>query len=70
MPQLFQIHEEDLAQLESTLPKLMDQLFETMDNRTRTQLRRVQKIISDVRWNYGPPSENEIMPVDDHCDRS
>jgi hypothetical protein len=65
MSQIFQIHEDDLQELESTLPKLADQLFESMDNRTRVQLRRVQKIISDVRWNYGPPSEIHSIPADE-----
>lgn len=65
MSQLFQIHEEDLAELESTLPKLADRLFDQMDGRTRTQIRRVQNILSNVRWSYGPPSEVGYIPADE-----
>lgn len=54
---LFQIYDEHLADLESILPQLADRLFDRMDARLRTQLRRVQKILSDVRWNYGPPTD-------------
>ncbi len=62
MSKLLQIKEDDLATLERTLPRLADAMMSTMDNRARVQLRQVQKILSDVRWNYGPPSEVEIIP--------
>lgn len=65
MSQLFQITEEDLAQLESTLPKLADRLLESMDNPTRVQIRRVQRILMNVRWSYGPPSEVGCVPAED-----
>jgi hypothetical protein len=29
------------------------------DNRLNTMIRRVQTILTDVRWDYGPPSEVE-----------
>jgi len=63
---LYQINEDDLSALEQTLPRIADALIPQMDNRLRVQLRRVQKILSDVRWNYGPPSEVQIVPIDDH----
>jgi hypothetical protein len=66
MPQVFQIHEEDLATLESTLPQLADRLTPDLDNRLRVQIRRVQSILSNVRWNYGPPTEIETLPAEDH----
>jgi phage-related protein len=62
---LYQIHEEDLAELERVMPELADLLtFSTdMDARTRVQLRKVQKILSDVRWNYGPQTDvEEVTP--------
>jgi hypothetical protein len=65
MGSVYQIHEDDLGALEQTLPRLADAMMPHLDNRLRVQLRRVQKILSDVRWNYGPPSEVEIIPVDD-----
>ena len=66
MSKLFQIEESDLAELESTLPKLVDRMFDRMDGRTRTQARRVQKILSNVRWGYGPPQNVTIIPIDDN----
>lgn len=70
MPQVFEIHEEDLATLESMLPQIADRLTPNLDNRLRVQVRRVQQILSNVRWNYGPPSDVEIIPADDQEDRS
>lgn len=62
MPRLMQIREEDLATLESTLPQFVEALYPRMDNRLRAQIRRVQKVLTDVRWNYGPPAEVEVIP--------
>lgn len=65
MARLLQIYEDDLATLERTLPQIADALMAQMDNRLRTQIRQVQTILSNVRWNYGPPSEvTEIRPDD------
>jgi hypothetical protein len=60
---LHQITDDDLAELERTLPQLAEALMPILDNRLRAMLRRCQKIVSDVRWNYGPPSE--VEKVDD-----
>lgn len=66
MPRLFQIYEEDLAELERTLPQLAGALMPMLTNRLRIQIRRSQAILSDVRWNYGPPSDIErIIPGND-----
>ena len=60
---MFQINQDDLATLERTLPQLADALTTpTLNNRLRTQLRQVQRIISDVRWNYGPASSVGVIP--------
>lgn len=60
---LFQISEPDLADLEKLVPELCERLYASMltnlDNSTRVKVRRVQKIIQDIRWNYGPPQEIE-----------
>jgi hypothetical protein len=63
MSKLFQVSEDDLAELERVIPDLGELLaFSTdMDAKTRVQLRRVQKILSDVRWNYGPPSDVTVV---------
>jgi hypothetical protein len=68
MGKMFQIHEEDLAELERLLPAIADRMTcapDLLNNAMRMKLRRVQEIISHVRWNYGPPSEVRIIPCDD-----
>lgn len=62
---LHQIYDDDLTVLEKTLPQLADALMPILNNRLRVQLRQVQKILSDVRWNYGPPSEVIAVSPDD-----
>lgn len=65
MSRLFQIHEDDLAELEQTLPRIAQKLeTEHMANATRSQLRRVKDILSNVRWDYGPPTDVEIVPAE------
>jgi len=67
---LFQINENDLGELEHTLPQLSEALMTVLNGRLRVQLRRVQNILSSVRWNYGPPDEAVVIPADaneDHC---
>ena len=65
MSKLFQIKEDDLGALEATMPQLADALMPVLNNRLRVQLRRVQQVLSDVRWGYGPPSEVHIISPDD-----
>lgn len=64
MARRFQISEDDLAELEHTLPQLQDALFPELANpliapRLRRQLNRVKDILSNIRWGYGPPLEVE-----------
>lgn len=63
MAKTYRIRGEDLATLEEILPKLVSALYPVMDNRIRGQVRRVQKVLQDVRWDYGPPDEVEVLPV-------
>jgi hypothetical protein len=65
MSKLFQIHENDLGELERTLPQIADSMMPILTNRTRVQLRRVQAILSNIRWNYGPASGVEVIPLAD-----
>lgn len=65
MPKLLQIHDDDLSDLERTLPEIADRLIGSMDNALRIKIRRVQKILSNVRWGYGPPSHVEKIPAGD-----
>lgn len=67
---LFQIYEDDLAVLEREVPNLVDLLYEHMDNQLRTRIRRLQRVITDVRWNYGPPDEVITFPADGPLPRS
>lgn len=60
---LFQITEDDLAELERTLPRWLDRMYPQMDNQLRTQTRRVQEVLQNVRWNYGPPGEVIVIPA-------
>lgn len=61
----FQVNEDDLAEMERTLPSLADLTMATLDNRQRVQWRRVQEILTRIRWNYGPPTDVKIIPADD-----
>jgi len=62
MSRMFQIHEDDLVELERTLPQIQDCLIVEMARnpdaapRIRKMLGVVKRIASDVRWNYGPPT--------------
>lgn len=62
---LHQITEDDLATLEKLLPELCDHLMNGgLDNARKAKIRQVQRIISDVRWNYGPPSDVQVIPAE------
>jgi hypothetical protein len=54
-----------LADLERLLPDLADRLKGALDNATRVKVRRVQTILANVRWNYGPPGAVERIPAGD-----
>jgi hypothetical protein len=63
MSKLYQITEPDLADLEQTLPQLADALTLSLDNAMRIKIRRVQAILSRVRWSYGPWTEVGTVPA-------
>lgn len=61
MSKLYQITETDLAVLESELPHLLEASMEMCnDPLKRKQWEAVKAIMSNVRWNYGPPSEIRV----------
>jgi hypothetical protein len=62
---MFRVYESDLADLEKGLPQLADALMPILNNRMRVQLRQVQRILSDVRWNYGPMSHVKTVSAED-----
>ena len=61
----FQITEEDLAELERIVPYMADRLLSAMDNQLRVKVRTAQRVLTNVRWRYGPPAEVIVMPVED-----
>jgi len=68
---MYQISEDDLETLESTLPSLQDALLWPQTNGMPINDRRVQewlamakRIISDVRWNYGPHQHVETLSAE------
>jgi hypothetical protein len=64
---MFQITEADLVELERLLPVMCDWLYPSLaksqpgSNKLRMQLRKVKDIVSNVRWNYGPPLDVGII---------
>lgn len=61
---LFQIYESDLLELERLLPIMCSSLYPAMNPRIATQFERVKIILSNIRWNYGPPMNVEVIPHD------
>lgn len=54
---LYQIYDVDLEALESNLPALMDAGLAACNNAVvRKRWEQVKSIVSNVRWNYGPPA--------------
>lgn len=56
---LFQIYEDDLSELEKSLPVLSDAVAPMNNGRLKTHLRKLKLIVSNIRWNYGPYDEME-----------
>lgn len=68
---LFQITEDDLAELERLLPDFHEAFGSQQlgpnapgANRLRVKVRRVKDIISNVRWNYAPHSDVQEIPAE------
>lgn len=64
MAKMFQIYEDDLAILEREVPCLADALLPQMDNALRVKIRALQRVIMNVRWDYGPPEQVERVELD------
>lgn len=62
-----QISDTDLCSLEELLPKLLSRDYANLDDDKRAMWNRVRRIIGDVRWNYGPPTQVETIN-DGECD--
>lgn len=64
MSQLFQVYEQDLVQMEQSLPILAQAVGPLNDPRLKRHLRLLKEIVSNVRWNYGP--HDQVEKVEDH----
>lgn len=58
---MFQISTTDFDDLERFIPDIADKLMIHLQPRQKTQLRRIKEILSNVRWNYGPPDHVEVI---------
>jgi len=60
---MFQINEDDLCDLERIVPEICDRLQLAQAGKQQgellTKIRKLQIILTNIRWNYGPHSETE-----------
>lgn len=64
MSRTFRITEEDLCTLESELPEILEREGELLnDVFQRKRWEMVKGILSNVRWEYGPPLEVRRLPA-------
>lgn len=65
----FRISEPDLQKLEAALPRLCEHMGEA-NNRPQVQMlfSELKEIVSNVRWEYGPPLEVTVMRPRDESD--
>lgn len=58
---LFRIYENDLAKLEAALPRIMDAAGLALNQPgVQVMFDEVKEILSNVRWDYGPPQEIHV----------
>lgn len=61
---LFSITEHDLIELERIIPDVVMMHMQICNHtRTRVMLKKVKEILSNIRWDYGPPLEVGTIPV-------
>lgn len=62
----FHVTEDDLCDLERMLPQLCEFATLRPDARPmfRVMTRRLQQIMTNIRWDYGPSGEVHVIPVD------
>ena len=59
---LYQVYEEDLRFMETAIPVLFERLgCEINDPKIQVIAEELKRIVSDVRWDYGPPSEVQVV---------
>lgn len=56
---MFQITEDDLATLERECAWVIDMHRCSRHRSSNVSARQIKRILSDVRWNYGPPEKIE-----------
>jgi hypothetical protein len=64
---MFQINESDLEVLEREIPNIFDLAAFSDAYNKRPDIQEaadmIKKIISNVRWNYGPPFETHSVEI-------
>lgn len=61
---LHQITHEDLQTLEECVPQLTERLGEQTTNADRAMIRRVQAVLTRVRWDYQPHTDITNLPAE------
>lgn len=65
---LHQITHDDLQTLEECVPQLTQLIGENTNNATRVLIRRVQDVLTRVRWEYQPWQDIKHIDAGDDCD--
>ncbi len=60
-----QISENKLAALERVIHAFGDRHMSCLNAADKVAIRQIQRVLRDVRWNYGPPQEVEVEADDD-----
>lgn len=61
---LFSIYEDDLGKLESALPRICERAGQSLnDPAMQVLFEECKEILSNIRWNYGPPTEVIQIPA-------
>lgn len=62
----FQIKEDDLAVLESELPRILAATPDSCnDPANRKRWEMVKEVLGNIRWDYGPPLAARSVPAAD-----
>ena len=68
MSKTYSISEEELADLEKTIPDIYESFMAHCKPRDRVMFNRMKKVLSDIRWRGGPHTEVYEIPADEDID--
>lgn len=54
-----------MNKLECDLPAILGRHYRCLTPADLPAFRRVQRVLMDVRWNYGPPTEVHVVAPED-----